>query len=132
MKADSFPKTGFTLFFCALLLLWTAAGTSCGEEKFGGLGMNVAQLYDPKAQNNIGPLVVLDVFDGAPAARGGVRRGDVITRIDGDPTEGKDFTYLVENRIKGRAGTSLAIEIKRASTGETLSLTLSREAISRK
>ena len=100
---------------------------SHAEQELGGVGIIVAQLFDPKTDNNIGPLVVLKVFDNTPAAKQGVEKGDVITHIDGKPTAGEKFIKLVSEKLRGPIGTSLEITIRRTGEAKPFNLKLKRE-----
>lgn len=105
--------------------------TSCSKEPFGGLGMRVGQLYDPQAPDKKGQLVVLYVMEGLPAQQAGVQRGDIVTRINGEPTAGKDFDDLVANRIRGPAGEKVALTLERygPQESETLEITVERAPV---
>ncbi len=47
--------------------------------------------------------MVADVNEGGPAARGGVRRGDIILEFDGTPIETvRDLTRTVADTAPGR------------------------------
>ncbi|MEW5733494.1 MAG: PDZ domain-containing protein [Thermodesulfobacteriota bacterium] len=116
--------------FAAICCLLMAQTVSCAQEQTGGVGVNVAQLHDEKASGGRGPLVVLDVLDQSPARSMGVLTGDIIVEIDGKPTEGRAFDDLVKNAMLGPAGSKVTLTIKRARTQETISLTLTRAAIS--
>jgi len=69
---------------------------------FEGVGMNVEQ--------NKRGLKVLRVFDGAPAARAGIRRGDFILGVNGRSIAGVN-SQVATSRIKGEAGTSVTLRV---------------------
>jgi carboxyl-terminal processing protease len=69
---------------------------------FEGVGMNVEQ--------NRRGLKVLRVFDGAPAERAGIQRGDFILGVDGRSIAGVN-SQVATSRIKGPAGTSVTLRV---------------------
>jgi carboxyl-terminal processing protease len=69
---------------------------------FEGVGMNVEQ--------NTRGLKVLRVFDGAPAARAGIQRGDFILGVNGRSIAGVN-SQVATSRIKGPAGTSVMLRV---------------------
>jgi carboxyl-terminal processing protease len=69
---------------------------------FEGVGMNVEQ--DKRG------LKVLRVFDGAPAERAGIRRGDFILGVNGRSIAGVN-SQVATGRIKGEAGTSVTLRV---------------------
>jgi carboxyl-terminal processing protease len=72
------------------------------EGRFEGVGMNVDQ--DKRG------LRVLNVFEGSPAARGGVKKGDFITEVDGRSIAGQSADVATA-KIKGPAGTTVSLEL---------------------
>ena len=72
------------------------------EGAFEGVGMNVAEVKRG--------LRVVTVFEGSPAARGGILAGDVITGVDGASLAGKTSEQAT-TLIKGRAGTSVTLTV---------------------
>jgi carboxyl-terminal processing protease len=70
--------------------------------EFEGVGMNVEQ--DKRG------LKVLRVFDGSPAERAGVRRGDFILGVNGRSIAGVN-SEVATSRIKGPAGTSVTLRV---------------------
>ncbi|MCI5124650.1 MAG: PDZ domain-containing protein [Candidatus Electrothrix sp. AR5] len=99
------------------------------EEKFGGIGVKVAQLFDPGAENNMGNLVVLDVLDGTPASKNGIQKGDIITHVDGEPTKSKTFKYLMLEKMRGKIGSEINMSIERAHVKTPLNFSLARVEI---
>jgi carboxyl-terminal processing protease len=69
---------------------------------FEGVGMNVEQVDDG--------LRVLTVFKGSPAQRGGIRAGDLITRVNGRSIHGKSSNAATA-LIKGPAGSPVTLTV---------------------
>jgi carboxyl-terminal processing protease len=113
----------------ALLLLALSLGapaaSSAAEEGSGGIGIMLAQLYDSGIQNRMGDLVVLHVTPGGPAARGGIRRGDLLTEIDGVPVAGREFAEVTA-LLRGPIGSSTTLTIMKPPGDKTLRLVLKR------
>lgn len=108
---------GFLLY--ALLLAAPAYG---GQGSFGGVGIDGV----PRAD---GSIMVRQLVLGGPAHLAGVQAGDVITQIDGTPTIGNDFKFLVERRLRGRAGTTVLLKARRPGNPKTLSFKLVRRQL---
>ena len=70
--------------------------------EFDGVGMTIDE--DKRG------LQVLNVFDGAPAARAGIRKGDLITGVDGDSIAGEP-SEIATAKIKGKPGTRVALTV---------------------
>jgi carboxyl-terminal processing protease len=90
------------------------------EGRFEGVGMNVDR--DKRG------LRVLNVFEGSPAERGGVAKGDFITEVDGRSIAGQSADVATA-RIKGPAGTEVSLEIVDPETFEPRTVKLKRERI---
>jgi carboxyl-terminal processing protease len=75
-----------------------------------------------------GKLTITRVFAGSPAARAGVRSGDVIVAVDGTSTAGHSVNDVV-SRILGRAGTKVELRLRRGTS--VIDLTLTRGTITR-
>ncbi|MDP9134882.1 MAG: S41 family peptidase [Actinomycetota bacterium] len=90
------------------------------EGRFEGVGMNVDQ--DRRG------LRVLNVFEGSPAERGGIKKGDFITEVDGRSIAGLSADVATA-RIKGPAGTTVSLELVDPEDFEPRTLKLKRERI---
>jgi carboxyl-terminal processing protease len=90
------------------------------EGRFDGVGMSVDQ--DRRG------LRVLNVFAGSPAKRGGIRKGDFITEVNGRSLAGVS-SQTATARIKGRAGTRVKLQVVDPESGNPRELTLERERI---
>lgn len=92
-------------------------GTS-GE--FGGLGIEVGQ--------EDGFIKIISPIDDTPAARAGLKSGDLIIRIDDTPTKGMSMGDAVK-LMRGNAGTTVKLSVVRAGEDKPLDFTLQRELI---
>jgi carboxyl-terminal processing protease len=88
------------------------------EGRFEGVGMSVT----PVAAG----LRVVAVYDGSPAARGGLKKGDVITHVNGQSIAGASSEEST-TRIKGPAGTQVRLTVR--SGEQTRQLTLKRAEV---
>ena len=73
------------------------------EGAFEGVGMSVTAVDEG--------LRVEQVYDGSPAKEGGLKRGDVITSVNGKPLKGKSSEEST-TLIKGPAGTEVRLGLK--------------------
>ena len=90
------------------------------EGAYTGIGATVH--YSFKEKN----VVIDEPFDGSPAAKAGLRKGDKILAIDKESMEGKEVSF-VSSHLRGEAGTTFVLKILRK--GKTLKLKITREAI---
>jgi len=74
-------------------------------------------------------VIIAEPYEGFPAAKAGLRAGDVILKVDGVTTRGMKIES-VSDRLKGEPGTELVLEIERFDEEEALKFTLVREKIS--
>jgi len=77
-------------------------GVSSLEGKFGGIGAYIG-VKDEQ-------LMIIAPIADSPAAKAGIKAGDVILEIDGIPTEGMSVTEAVLS-IRGPKGTSVRLRI---------------------
>ena len=87
---------------------------------FYGLGILVTKRNDQ--------VTVITPLEGTPAARLGIRAGDVIAEVEGVSTEDLALDEVVK-RLKGPKGTTVRITIKRVGMKEPIPLTIVRAAI---
>jgi carboxyl-terminal processing protease len=86
--------------------------------QFEGVGMTVEQ--DPKG------LRVISVYKDTPAARGGLKPGDLIVAVDGKSLAGKSSAQAT-TQIKGPAGTSVRLTLR--ASGKQREVTLKRQKV---
>jgi carboxyl-terminal processing protease len=87
---------------------------------FYGLGILVTKRNDQ--------VTVITPLEGTPAARLGIRAGDVISEVEGVNTDDLSLDEVVK-RLKGPKGTTVHIKIKRIGMKEPIPLTITRAAI---
>jgi carboxyl-terminal processing protease len=73
-------------------------------------------------------LTVVAPVDGGPAAKAGIRSGDVIVAIDDKPITGRDVDSASRG-LKGPPGTPVKLRLRRAGDPEARELTLVRAEI---
>ncbi|MCB1555167.1 MAG: S41 family peptidase [Xanthomonadales bacterium] len=88
---------------------------------YDGLGIEVVQNADRT-------LTVIAPIDDTPAARAGIRPGDVIVEIDGATISAENVDAAVES-MRGAPGTMIRLKIQRDGTAELLDFELKRETI---
>jgi carboxyl-terminal processing protease len=88
--------------------------------EFEGVGMTVEK--DERG------LRVLEVFNGSPAAGGGIDKGDIILGVNGRSIAGLS-SQVATGRIKGPAGTSVRLEVFTPGADDTRSVRVKREKI---
>jgi len=88
---------------------------------YDGLGLEVIQNPDRS-------LMVVAPIDDTPAARAGIRPGDVISEIDGKAITADNVDAAVES-MRGAPGTEIQLTIQRQEAAEPLRVTLKRETI---
>jgi len=72
--------------------------------------------------------VIVAPFDGSPAQKAGLRAGDAILKVNGNDMTGLSLEQVV-GQILGPAGTQVTVTVRKATTGQTLDLTLTRARI---
>jgi carboxyl-terminal processing protease len=90
------------------------------EGRYYGLGISI-NVID-------GEITVFSLFEGSPAYQKGLRRGDVIARIEGEDTKGWTSEDAVR-RLRGPRGTPVNISIKRTGYNDLIDLAVIRDEI---
>ena len=91
------------------------------EGRYYGLGITI-QVVD-------GDITVVSLFEGSPAYKRGIRRGDVIARIKGDDTKGWTSDKAV-SQLRGPKGSSVEISLRRKGYDQLINLAVERDEIS--
>ncbi|MDD5367085.1 MAG: S41 family peptidase [Gallionellaceae bacterium] len=90
------------------------------DGEFAGIGVHLEE------RNR--QIVITSLFDHAPAQRHGIRPGDVVEAVSGQPVAGMSPDQ-VQEAVRGPAGSAVQLAIKDRKTGKAQRLTLVRERI---
>jgi carboxyl-terminal processing protease len=90
------------------------------EGSYYGLGISI-QVVD-------GDITVVSLFEGSPAYRSGIRRGDVIARIEGQDTKNWTSDQAVK-QLKGPKGTKVNISIRRPGYDKLIDMSVERDEV---
>jgi len=90
--------------------------------KYVGIGSVIR--YNQKLKR----VVIDEPYAGTPAAAAGLKKGDIIISIDDSLMTDKSVSY-VSSHLRGDAGTTFALKIKRPSTGKVMELKITRRAV---
>jgi carboxyl-terminal processing protease len=96
------------------------------EGKYYGVGMQIGQ-----RAGKLGKLIVYVVapIPGSPAFRAGLRPDDIITKVNGQSTEGMD-TAAVAEKLKGPKGTQVRVTVTREGYDQPIEVDITRDEIS--
>ncbi|WP_263788303.1 S41 family peptidase [Salinibacter grassmerensis] len=90
------------------------------EGQYGGVGLDVGRRN--------GDLTVVSPVAGADAYQQGVRTGDVITEVAGQPAASLSVED-VEALLRGQPGTTVPVTVKRTGRADPLTFSLTRERV---
>ena len=88
--------------------------------QYGGVGALIMQRGDD--------VVISEPYEGSPAAKAGVRAGDIIRKVNNQSLEGKKSDD-VSTAMKGQPGSTLVLEVFRPSANKTMTFNIVREEI---
>ncbi len=88
--------------------------------QYSGVGLEVA--------DHEGRVVVVSPIEGSPAARAGVRAGDVLLQIDGEELRRGGLDRAVE-RMRGQTGSTVRLTVVREGEAEPLQFELERSEV---
>jgi len=91
--------------------------------RYYGLGITVSARFGKVT-------VVSPPFPGSPAEKVGLRVGDVITHVNGEPTKGLELNDVVA-RLKGDRGTTVRVTIARPGIEEPIQYSVVRDEIAK-
>jgi carboxyl-terminal processing protease len=88
--------------------------------EFGGLGIEVTQ--------EEGLIKVVAPIDETPAAKAGIRAGDIITHLDGEAVQGLTLNQAVD-KMRGQVNTKIQLRITRKGAEKPLEVSIVRDVI---
>lgn len=89
--------------------------------QYGGIGASIRKIG--------GYVVISEIYDGYPAIKAGLKTGDIIHEIDGQPLYFKDQSEI-NDLMKGEPGTDILLTIEHPSEKKLIKKSLKREKIS--
>src|SRR6187455_1351749 len=90
------------------------------EGRYYGLGITIAVVD--------GEIAVVSLFEGSPAYQKGLRRGDIIAKIENEETKGWTSDDAVR-KLRGPKGTPVRISLKRSGFDQLIDLAVIRDEI---
>ncbi len=88
--------------------------------EFGGLGIEVTQ--------EDGLIKVVAPIDDTPAAKAGIRAGDIITHLDDDAVQGLTLNQAVD-KMRGQVNTKIKLRLMRKGADKPIEVTIVRDVI---
>ena len=88
--------------------------------QFGGLGIEVTM--------EDGLIKVVTPIDDTPAAKAGLRAGDIITQLDNDPVQGLTLNQAVD-KMRGAPNTTINLKVMRKGVDKPLDIAVVRDII---
>ena len=88
------------------------------QGEFTGIGVSITMRN--------GFVTVVSPIEGTPAYKAGIKAGDIIVKVDGEPT--KELRQAVK-MIRGAKGTKVLVTIKREGVNEPIDFNLVRDVI---
>ncbi|MFB8798323.1 MAG: PDZ domain-containing protein [Microcoleus sp.] len=127
----SFSPDGKTILTAGMdgLRLWNLSGQRLSQfggraqksEEFSGVGFNI------EFNENTKILTVVKVLENSPAKKAGIKVGDQILAIDGNPTTDMSLDENI-NLLRGEAGTKVVLKIIRQGN-DAFDITITRDII---
>ena len=105
---------------------YDAASAKALEEstagEYGGIGAVMQQ--DPDS----GTITITEVYEDSPAAKGGMKDGDILYKVEGEEVTGISLNDVVEE-VKGEEGTAVTVSVLRGEEQQEIEMTLTREKV---
>jgi carboxyl-terminal processing protease len=90
------------------------------QGSYYGLGITIQSIE--------GDITVMSIFEGSPAFKRGLRRLDVIARIEGEDAKGWTTEQAVK-KLKGPKGTSVNISLRRRGADDLVNMDVVRDEV---
>ncbi len=90
------------------------------EGRYYGLGITIVSID--------GDITAQGVFEGSPAYKRGVRRGDIIAKINGEDAKGWT-TEQAMRKLRGPKGTNVQLELRRRGYDKPIPLEVTRDEV---
>jgi len=85
-----------------------------------GIGVSI-QVFD-------GDVTAMNVFEGSPAYKKGIRRGDILANVEGEDAKGWTVEQA-QRKLRGPKGTNVNVGVKRRGYEEMIKFALTRDEV---
>lgn len=92
------------------------------KNSYGGIGSIIT--WNPKLKRSM----ISEPYEGMPAAKHGLKAGDILLEIDGKDLMGKD-NQQVSNMLRGEIGTTFKLKVERPGTKKPIEFEIVRQSI---
>ncbi|MBR0042689.1 MAG: PDZ domain-containing protein [Bacteroides sp.] len=92
------------------------------KNSYGGIGSIIT--WNPKLKRSM----ISEPYEGMPAAKHGLKAGDILLEIDGKDLMGKD-NQQVSNMLRGEIGTTFKLKVERPGTKRPIEFEIVRQSI---
>ena len=90
------------------------------EGRYYGIGVSI-QVYD-------GDVTAMNVFEGSPAYKSGIRRGDVLAKVAGEDAKGWTVDQA-QHKLRGAKGTPVEVGVRRRGYEQLIPMKLTRDEV---
>jgi carboxyl-terminal processing protease len=90
------------------------------EGRYYGIGVSI-QVFD-------GDVTAMNVFEGSPAYKKGIRRGDVLARVESEDAKGWTVDQA-QRKLRGPKGTVVHVEVRRRGYEQLIPFELMRDEV---
>jgi carboxyl-terminal processing protease len=90
------------------------------EGRYYGIGISI-QVFD-------GDVTAMNVFEGSPAYKNGIRRGDVLAKVAGEDAKGWTVDQAM-HQLRGPKGTNVDVGVRRRGYEQLIPMTLTRDEV---
>ncbi|HEV3057261.1 MAG TPA: S41 family peptidase [Vicinamibacterales bacterium] len=90
------------------------------EGRYYGIGVSIVA--------NDGDITAANVFEGSPAYKKGIRRGDIFARVEGEDAKGWTIDQT-QRRLRGPKGTLVHVDVKRRGYEQVIPFDLIRDEV---
>src|SRR6478672_7186903 len=90
------------------------------EGRYYGIGVSIV--------SQDGDITAMNVFEGSPAYKKGIRRGDILANVEGEDAKGWTVEQA-QRKLRGPKGTMVNVGVKRRGYDELLKFELTRDEV---
>jgi len=90
------------------------------EGRYYGIGVSI-QVFD-------GDVTAMNVFEGSPAYKKGIRRGDILARVEAEDAKGWTVDQA-QRKLRGPKGTIVHVDVKRRGYEQMIPFELTRDEV---